>query len=374
MINLITGLPGNGKTLFALKAVKTLADKENRPVFYSGIADLKIEGWTEIEADKWHLCPPGSIILIDECQRVFRPRANGSLVPPHVAALETHRHGGLDLFLVTQHPRLADVSVRSLTGRHLHVVRKWGTESATVHEWPEAHMDCEKPTGRKDSIKHAFKYPREVYSWYKSAELHTVRRNIPMQVYMIGVFGVLFLVLAYYQYTRMAAKVSGEDSSVPVAVDGGLSPGAISGNSSGGLPARVIDPIEDAKQYVHKITPRVVGMAHTAPMYDELTKPTSVPMPKACVYRKSKNICNCYSQQGTLMPTPKELCADIVARGYFQDFNPEPDVERRSSEMSRFTSPAAGTVSAASGGSVVLDGEGYGVLGRKLSSGLRSGS
>jgi len=51
MITLITGLPGNGKTLYTISFVKALAEKENRPVFYSGITDLALD-WTEIEPEK----------------------------------------------------------------------------------------------------------------------------------------------------------------------------------------------------------------------------------------------------------------------------------------------------------------------------------
>ena len=137
MISLITGQPGAGKTLYALNFVKTRAEKENRPVYYSGISDLKLP-WLELDkGEDWHGVPEGSIVVIDECQRVFRPRVNGAAVPEHVSKLETHRHSGIDLVLITQHPMLADNNVRRLVGQHFHVVRAFGTKKATVHEWGE---------------------------------------------------------------------------------------------------------------------------------------------------------------------------------------------------------------------------------------------
>lgn len=83
MIELITGQPGAGKTLFALTRIEERARKEGRPVFYSGIKDLALP-WTEIDPEKWTECPPGSIIVIDECQRVLRPRMHGAKVPAYV--------------------------------------------------------------------------------------------------------------------------------------------------------------------------------------------------------------------------------------------------------------------------------------------------
>ena len=65
MIELITGTPGSGKTLYAISQIKAKSEKENRPVYYSGIADLTL-GWTEIDPEKWFDAPPNSIVVIDE--------------------------------------------------------------------------------------------------------------------------------------------------------------------------------------------------------------------------------------------------------------------------------------------------------------------
>jgi len=93
MIYLITGLPGAGKTLFTVADVMGMAEKENRQVYYSGITDCKVPGWIELEkGEDWYKCPVGSIIIIDECQRVFRPRSAGSNVPEYVSKFETGNH------------------------------------------------------------------------------------------------------------------------------------------------------------------------------------------------------------------------------------------------------------------------------------------
>lgn len=330
MIGLITGLPGNGKTLWALNFIKAKAEKEGRPVYYSGIADLMLP-WTEIDGEKWMECPPNSIIVIDECQRIYRPRSHGSNVPPHVSELETHRHKGVDIFLITQHPMLVDSNVRRLVGLHFHCVRKFGTQSATVHEWSSVKENCDK--NREGSTRHDFMYPKEAYSWYKSAEVHTHKARIPMKVWIL--LSVPFIVagLGWFTYARWQAKIHGDDTSAsqsaPVAVPGPA--------SAGRAPVRT-GPVS-APDYVAQYAPRVRGLEYTAPAYDEVTKPVRAPYPAACVTNKKR--CNCYSQQGTRLDVPRDMCEQIADGGFFMAWDEagraidNPDARRHSSSQVR---------------------------------------
>ncbi|HTD06240.1 zonular occludens toxin domain-containing protein [Undibacterium sp.] len=344
MINLITGLPGNGKTLFALSYIKALAEKDNRPVFYSGINELKLP-WELIDAEKWYEVPPNAIVVIDECQRIFRPRTISKDVPKYVEQLETHRHGGVDLFLITQHPMLADASVRRLTGNHRHVRRVFGTERATIHEWGEARDNCDKPAGRKDSVKHNWKFDKAAYGYYKSAEVHTVKRNIPMRFFVLLAVPVLLIAAAVYVYKF--TKKHTEADALPANAAAQLSPApAANGNKKS---SSYQNAKEDAKQYVYENTPRVDGLPFTAPKYDELTAPTVAPAPVACMSTKSR--CSCYTQQATPISMPDNLCREIVKNGYFQDF----DVAGKSSKD---RAPAGGQVASYQPNAVVLNEQG----------------
>lgn len=154
MITLITGLPGACKTLYTLNYVKAKAEKEGRPVYYNGIPELTLP-WEMIDdPEKWYELPEGAIIVIDECQRVFRPRASSAAVPMHVEKFETHRHRGYDIFLITQHPMLLDGNVRRLSGQHFHCVRTFGMQRATIHEWQQVGYFCPSPK----NVKLARKY------------------------------------------------------------------------------------------------------------------------------------------------------------------------------------------------------------------------
>ena len=62
MINLITGLPGSGKTLMTLKRVNDMAIKEGRTVYYHGIDDLILPWVLMDSSEEWLNLSPKSII------------------------------------------------------------------------------------------------------------------------------------------------------------------------------------------------------------------------------------------------------------------------------------------------------------------------
>lgn len=302
MITKITGLPGNGKTLYTLNLVE--AERKGRPVYYHGIAELQLD-WVQLDnAQDWWKVPDGAIVVIDEAQKTFPPRAVGSQVPQHVSELETHRHRGIDVYLITQHPMLVDSAVRRLTQRHFHCVRKFGFEAATIHEYPTGvNTECEK--NRAGSIRHEFKFPKGSYAWYKSAEVHTVRRRIPKRVWFLAAAPLLIIGLVWYGWQALTAHA-------PVSVDGPAKGGAIAQASEWGH-------VKTVKEYLDAQVPRVAGLAYTAPVYDRVTEPTKAPFPAACV--SSKDRCRCFSQQGTALDMPDQLCRDVVSKGYFKPWD-----------------------------------------------------
>lgn len=331
MINLHTGLPGAGKTLFTLYFVKQLADKESRPVYYSGIADLKLP-WVELEEpEKWFQLPPNSIVVIDECQRLFRPRGHGSKVPDYVAALETHRHGGIDLFLITQHPMLVDSNVRRLVGAHRHVVRNFGMQRATVHQWGEVREQAGK--SRADSVRLEFGYPKEVYGWYKSAEVHTHKRTIPARLWFLLALPLIIAAIAwgFVSWTGRYFVPPSERGKEPEALQAVRQLGGDVRS-----PARSI-PANTREAWFASRVPRVPGLAFTAPVYDEQTRPVDPPIPMMCI--EAKDRCTCYSQQSAKLLVELDVCRQIVANGLHLDFraSPPPQSGGEASQRQRAT-------------------------------------
>lgn len=330
-ITLITGLPGHGKTLYTLQWVQDLAMREGRAVFQHGIRDLKLP-WQEWKPDEWEQLEPGSILVIDECQSVFPVRGRGQ-PPAWIEELAKHRHKGVDLVVITQNPMLMDSFVRRLVDRHFHVVRVFGAQHATVHEFPNGVKD-NVATSREGSIRHEWRYPVKLFDAYKSAELHTIKRRVPMRVYLLFGAPFVFLGLAWFAFQRLVVAPQAPavpPQSGPLAASG--LPDARVGAAVGGAGRDV------APDYLASFSPRVAGLDYTAPVYDEVTKPAYAPYPAACVAMGSR--CECYSQQGTRLVTPESLCRGIVAGGFFVAWDTGRGSTERPSPVASYAPPGA---------------------------------
>ena len=120
------------------------------------------------------------------------------------------------------------------------------------------------------------------------------------------------LALGVYLYDVFKARTQGA-TIVEAAASGGESSRGKSGSPAPG----------SALEYISDYQPRVVGLLHTAPVYDGLTVPQSVPIIAGCVQSK-KSGCNCYDQRGNHYGTTQEICAQFIDRGIFFAFKPDP--------------------------------------------------
>ncbi|WP_053293321.1 zonular occludens toxin domain-containing protein [Burkholderia pseudomallei] len=200
MITLITGVPGSGKTLYAVWLLTKLA--KGRRVLVDGIRDLAIE---HVEIDEpwlrqWHVnAQAHDLIVIDEAQRIYPPTTASQKPTPDVEQLHVHRHMGVDFIIITQHPQRISKTVRDLVGRHVHVRNLFGLKRAMLYEWDH----CHNPSSLKDAVKRQWPYPREVFKLYTSAEVHTKKQAvIPKALYIIPVALVVFIVLAVRIYHK----------------------------------------------------------------------------------------------------------------------------------------------------------------------------
>jgi zona occludens toxin len=176
----------------------------------------------------------------------------------------------------------------------------------SVLEWSAVNNVCEKAGSAKSGRVSMAPFPKHVYSWYDSAVLHTGKKQIPFKVYLLGVLAVVIPVLAWLAVGQVANIGKKPGAASPVAAPVATSTGA---------PA-------DKPDYFASFVPRIPGLPHTAPRYDDVTKPTTAPMPAACV-RMGKR-CECYTQQGTSLQTTPEICQQIVKGGFFQEWGSAP--------------------------------------------------
>lgn len=331
MITLITGAPGSGKTLYCIdKIIQPLVGTsvlgtgpEGQAIEYpreifTNINGLKLPhqmvdaAWlTDLATNK----QTGAVVVFDEVQRVWPNRPTGSKKPLAVEYLETHRHDGIDVVLLTQNPQLLDPAVRALVGRHLHMRRVGGIGAAVVYEWDA----CSNGLNFKSAFaKKGYRYSKRVFQLYESAKIHTKqRRSLPAAVWgiLIGLGAFAYFGPKFYQ--SLQDKAAGVKPAIAASgpTGGASSPLVVDARKQNGLG----QPQLTAKEYRESYQPRMSSMPHTAPRYEQVTMPARAPVPAACIQSKSKG-CMCWTQDATRLFIPHEQCAAIVANGYFLDF------------------------------------------------------
>lgn len=205
MITLITGAPGAGKSAALVSLLSELS--KERQIYVNGIPELKIPHLPLENPASWpDTVPDGSIIVIDEVQNAWRPRGPGTKVPPDVQALETHRHRGLDFYIITQGPNLVDTNVRALVGRHIHL-RDVGVLGRWWYEWPECADNC-RTAWKNAPLKKRYKLPKKAFDLYKSSSLHVKPlRSFPMMLIVLAIALIGFAVGSYMIYSSIQSKL-----------------------------------------------------------------------------------------------------------------------------------------------------------------------
>jgi zona occludens toxin len=325
MIYLITGVPGSGKSLYAVSTLvqqlmkETIKAKDGKEIArrlcVDGIPDLllphellatppehdtvalakgkdaepsKPEGngvWNWYEWAK-----PGDLIVIDEAQRYWRPRGMGTKPPKEIQMLETHRHYGVDFIIITQNAMLIDQNVRRLVGRHQHVRRLFGMNRALVYDWD----GCQADTGRVGTAsKTMFGYPKSAYALYKSSELHTKQKQkIPVWLALPVLALVGLIAIGPKAYSALAGSVTGK----------GVTASKVDPNT-GTKVAQAPDPAATASK------PAAAASAPETQSQSTPTEPPQKPVVVAgCAVMRGK--CSCFDPQGQKVETQPEMCME----------------------------------------------------------------
>ena len=334
MLYLYTGVPGAGKTLYAVSNLVKRKDFKDRPIFVDGIKDLdhdKINYFDIPEGEsiqtwpKW--APPGAIIVVDECQRIFRPRPSGSKVPDYVAELETHRQRGLDFILITQHPRLIDVHLRGLIEHHTHL-GKTNLGLRRKLEWSTGGAkDPESRANIREALTSVYRLDKSVYGLYKSAEVHTKIRTKKSKFLMLFPLALCLIGYGIWSFTGFWGRFQGEAPKIEKTAEANKTTESVPTTmqtpqeTATGRYTQIIQA-EQPKPHISEddYKPRIENRPETAPIYDGMNKSVTVmPWPSACV--KSDKACNCYTDQGTkIKEIDKKTCISYIKDGL--PFNP----------------------------------------------------
>lgn len=322
MISLFTGMPGAGKTAAMIDLLTEIS--KDRPVFVHFdekerlrpeqkllSETLKIPH-TRVNAAEWHeQVPDGAILVIDEAQGCWRPRGPAAKVPECIAALETHRHAGVDIFLTTQAPRLIDANVRGLVGRHVHL-RDTGWLGRWWYEWPETNDSL---TWKSCPVKKRYTLPKKVFDLYGSANVHTVPvRMTPKTLFLVGFLLVLLAFLVFRITLSLNAHTEPKKDDLPV--------------SSAPVVAPVVRT-EYAQQQQNQVPdervdfmPRLSDRPWTAPAYDHLRQVVRMPTITGAMCVNGNCVCFHHKER---LEIAHEQCKHWVDFRPFNPYLPEPD-------------------------------------------------
>lgn len=348
MIVLISGCPGSGKTAY----VVDLVSRETvRPIFVLGIKGLTIPHYPVPPVEDWtrqvpvvedpsityseFLFPENSIIVIDEAQNIFRPRSPSSRIPAHVSAFETHRHLGIDFYLITQKPGQIDTHVRRLVSSHIHFVQTWSGRK--LWEWSE-YADVDTKSSYNSGIFRSYTIPSRVFSLYESASVHTkVPRRFPVVFYSLIALLIIFSLLVYFFINSFSARFSPAATS-----SAAISPAAT--NPVATNPVSVSDPVVNPIS-ADFFTPRLVSMPESAPIYDSVRVVTAMPVVVGCVQSvQDSGDCRCYTAQATRVLFPSSVCQDWLKNRPFNPYLPVKS-DKTESEIIDKTPPVPAPVS-----------------------------
>lgn len=311
MITLITGAPGAGKTAALVSMLEGLG--KDRAIFAHGIPDLKTPHVALEDPHTWpETVPDGAVVIIDEVQTVWRPSGAGQKIPESIQRLETHRHRGLDFFIITQGPNLVHSNVRALVGRHVHL-RDIGVFGRWWYEWPETADNCR--TGWKTApIKKRYKLPRHIFGQYKSASIHTKpERSFPKILLVLVAALIGAAALAWNAYSSIQAKASTDTKTATQAkpsTDQKPATQAQAQNPAGYDPTTGTFPALPTAQGVTDdrvaFIPRVPDRPETAPAYDHLRQVVNMPRIAGAICNVRR--CHCVTQQGNDAGVSEDAC------------------------------------------------------------------
>lgn len=243
MLTVISGLPGAGKSYLSVYMLHGFAEnnkklaaagKPIRPL-YTDINGVTIDGVNQIEDQIYNL-PNGSIIFLDEAQqhRVFASGFNFAKHEKQVSDddkydakndrhLNTHRHFGHDIYLITQSANLLSANVRDVSRRHIHCTNPNNMDYVKYYVLPQMFPRANQATPEKlaqlanGDVKR-LNFRPEIHALYKSTALDVKEKEIPwgklIKFGLIGLSLILLLIFAFRRSmdTTIVKSMSGEET------------------------------------------------------------------------------------------------------------------------------------------------------------------
>lgn len=214
MITLVTGVPGSGKTYFAVHHISTLSKDEQKKILHNveglklgkPIDDYCIENNCspiDLFKDSFHTQHKefrGYKFIIDECQSIF-PK---SLKDQDVQRFfQLHRHYGIDIILLSQDYKLVNQDIALLAEYQYRAV------SDTANPIPKTFF-YRQTIGYENIGKKYLPKKKKVFDLYKTADFDqskTRKKSRPMlKLIVIAVIAIIFAAVFGYRWVSGKGK------------------------------------------------------------------------------------------------------------------------------------------------------------------------
>lgn len=330
MIYLISGQPGNGKSLRAMSIMLDAYEQDQAAVkegkkeprrFFTNVTGAVLGEWYEVEKDKplqqnpnafpwterlpdhndWTKLPAGSFVVYDEAHSdgvtpglekygVLFPATGkpGESQDPRIRAMSTHRSSfSMDLVLITQYPNKIHHQVRTLVGQHMHMNRAMGLAAAGMFTWTRTQPDPYDEQAREKAEEEIWKYPKDLYKRYLSAQIHTTSHKfrIPKKVWSGVSMLLVSVAVAWGLYHFLVPDQARHTKAKPPQAEASLLAPAAASSS--------VESSSGSGEYYSLTAPVVVALA-------------------GCI--DSQRGCRCYNVEGDQIDQTQAECRAVVDR------------------------------------------------------------
>ena len=317
-ITAITAFPGSFKTTRTVWWIEQ-AIAQGEAVYVCNLNGIKIKGvipWED--PTKWRELPPGSVLVVDEAQRFFRARRGGE-PPSYITDMETIRHEGVRLIVVTQKITYLDSHLRGLIGLHEHMLREDGDDFATIVRCNGVMENTDELIKRKNLAHYdheKWKPEKRLFELFDSAQVHTVKKVVKAKykrgaLLLAGCAAAAALAFGLIFWDG-ASTANAQDSAGPTAATP-PPPGAVRAT-------RDDNPDEEpltVEEYAAQLVPRIPEAPYSAPIFDGASveaKPAVYCMASEAGEGRPSS-CTCLTEQGTRYQVEPLTCVQIARHG-----------------------------------------------------------
>lgn len=202
MIRLITATPGSGKTCLVVEWLLKEVDKQFYGEIYTNIEDLRIAGVKSLPPNAdWRLLNPDKdkdkkpiLMVVDEAQYfdAFMKETKQNAIGKD---LSTHRHYGIDLWIITQSPKLLNSYVLENVGEHVHLYRPQKKKTVNVYWWSYAQSSLTKTAFKSADDMQKWRLNPQVFDYYKStSQVTDSKARTSQKVISTVITGIIILV------------------------------------------------------------------------------------------------------------------------------------------------------------------------------------